>query len=909
MKSNLILLLSLLVFQTINAQDYAWAKKWGAGGNKGCLINDITVDQHGNIYTIGEFQSQVDFDPGPSIFNLSASGSADAFVTKLDSNGNFIWAIKFTGSGYIQGNSIDVDTIGNIYTTGVFGSPSGDFDPGPGTAYLSGSGNSVFISKLNSDGDFIWAKSVSGNGDERGTSLKVDRGGNVYLTGQFTSTADFDPNGGIVSLVPEGGIDAFVLKLDSGGNYVWVKQLSGLSDEYANDITIDESDNIVTTGWFYGTIDLDPGTGSQLATQTGTSSDMFIVKLDSNGDFIFGNTVNSSSYVQGRGVDTDDLNNIYITGNYQGTADFNSDLGLVYNLTSSSSDGFILKLNSLGVFQWANTFISSSFCSAESINVNGNLVYSTGYFNGTVDLDPGLGSSVLSSSGSGRDVYISKLNTQGLFIWGGELNGTGVYMNEARGIAVNNNEIHVSGSFMGSVDFDPGVGTATLSSVNNSQGSSFVVKLTPQCFNSTSYISPISCNAYTAADGSVYNSSGIYTATIPNSAGCDSVITIDLTILQSTSSSISPQSCGSYTAPDSTIHSSSGTFTSVIPNAAGCDSIITVNLTINPLPSINAGPDTVICSGSSIILSAAGGISYFWDNGVTNGAPFIPSGTVTYNVTGTSASGCTNTDQVIVTVNTLPIVSFSATQTSGCSPLSVSFTNTTLNVISSSWSFGNGSTSSLNNPTATFVIEGCYDILLTVLDSNGCSSNAVFVDSICIYPSPTAGFTSSSATITDNQLVTFTNTSTGANSYSWNLGDGSPLQSSQNITHTYNLNNEDSLVILLIASNSLGCSDTASLILDVKYTPTVDDGLYIPTGFSPNNDGENDSWTITGLENYPNAFIQVFNRWGQVVFDGGQANPTWDGYFQGKLMPTADYYFIVDLGTIEKINGVVTLKQ
>jgi hypothetical protein len=619
MKLSLFFLLSFLTFHTINAQNYDWSVKWGAGGNNGCLSNDVAVDEQGNIYTTGVFQSQVDFDPGPAVFNLTASGTGDAFVSKIDLNGNFLWAVKFTGSGYIQGNSIDVDSQGNVYTTGFFGAPSGDFDPGSGTAFLSGSGNSIYVSKLDTDGNYIWAKVISGSGDERGTSIHVDNGGSSYLTGQFTSTADFDPNGGVASLIPSGGIDAFLLKLDSAGNYVWAKQISGTSDEYANDITIDASFNVITTGRYNGTIDLDPGLGTQIVTQTGASSDMFVVKLDLNGDLIFGNTITCSSFVQGKSIDTDGLNNIYITGSYQGTADFNSDMGLVYNLTSSASDGFVLKLNSLGVFQWTSTFISSSFCNTESIKVKGNFVYSTGYFNGTVDLDPGTGSSILSSSGSGIDIYISKLNTQGGFIWGGELNGSGVYMNEARGIAINNNnEIHVSGSFEGSVDFDPGVGVANLSSVNNSQGSSFVVKLTPQCLNSTSYISPITCESYVAPDLQVYTSSGIYTAIIPNAEGCDSTISIDLTINSNSSSTINEISCNNYTAPDGQIYTQTGVYSALIANSGGCDSLITINLTIQ---NVNAG-----ISVSGITMSSTNsGMQYQWLNCATNQIIGLPT--------------------------------------------------------------------------------------------------------------------------------------------------------------------------------------------------------------------------------------------------------------------------------------------
>jgi gliding motility-associated-like protein len=330
---------------------------------------------------------------------------------------------------------------------------------------------------------------------------------------------------------------------------------------------------------------------------------------------------------------------------------------------------------------------------------------------------------------------------------------------------------------------------------------------------------------------------------------------------------------------------------------------------VNPYPTVDAGSDQTVCEGNSVTLNATGATIYTWDNGSANGSSITPTGTATYIVTGTSAANCTSTDQVTITIASLPVASFSSNVTSGCGPLQVSFTNTTLNTQTISWSFGNGSTSNVNNPLVVFPDTGCFDVSMSVTDQNGCSVNTTFTDTICVFDIPVAGFYSSSSTISDNQSVTFTNTSTGATSYLWDLGDGSQTATSFNVNHLYDISNEDSITVQLIAYTVSGCSDTSYLVIPVATTPTTDNGLNIPTGFSPNNDGENDSWTITGLENYPKAVIQVFNRWGQLLFDGGLSNPSWDGYFQGKLLPTADYYFIVDLGTDEKINGVVTLKQ
>jgi len=256
----------------------------------------------------------------------------------------------------------------------------------------------------------------------------------------------------------------------------------------------------------------------------------------------------------------------------------------------------------------------------------------------------------------------------------------------------------------------------------------------------SSTITPVSCDTYTAPDNEVYTNSGQYTAIIPNAAGCDSTITINLTVNNSNSGTDSKTACDSYTWIDGntyTASTNSPTFT--LQNAFGCDSVITLNLTINKLQGLNAGNDIIACQGDNITLTASGATTYSWTGGAANGVAFVPpSGTTIYTVTGTDDNGCTATDAVSV------------------------------------------------------LVEYCLDI---------------------------------------------------------------------------------------------------------------------PGGISPNGDNANDTWTITGLDQYPDAKVFVFDRWGQKVFSGDATNATWDGTYEGKELPTADYYYIIELGNGEKFNGVVTLKK
>ena len=260
------------------------------GGSSDEFGNSIAVDVNGNVYTTGYFQGTVDFDPGPGIYNLTSSGGNNIFVSKLDASGNFLWAKQMgSGGGGAQSYSIAVDASGNVYTTGGF-FLTADFDPGLGIYNLAaiGGGEDIFISKLDASGNFVWAKQLSGADFELGYSIAVDASGNVFTTGGFLGTVDFDPGSGTYNLTSAGSWDIFVSKLDASGNFVWAKRLGGTSQDDCNSIAIDANGNSYTPGSFSGTADFDPGTGTFNLTALSGASNTFVSKLDASGNFCLG---------------------------------------------------------------------------------------------------------------------------------------------------------------------------------------------------------------------------------------------------------------------------------------------------------------------------------------------------------------------------------------------------------------------------------------------------------------------------------------------------------------------------------------------------------------------------------------------------------------------------------------------
>lgn len=211
MKRSILSFLCWAAFLVVNAQTpaLAWAKNMGGTSSAGG--NSIAIDAVGNIYTTGSFSGTADFDPGAGILILTASGDQDAFISKSDASGNFVWAIKIGGLYSDFGIGVAVDSLGNVYTTGSFGLTV-DFDPGAGTSELTAvGGNDIFILKLDASGNFIWVKRVGGTSIDDNYALTLDKSGNIYLTGDYSGKADFDPGAGTYELQSVGDLDIFVL--------------------------------------------------------------------------------------------------------------------------------------------------------------------------------------------------------------------------------------------------------------------------------------------------------------------------------------------------------------------------------------------------------------------------------------------------------------------------------------------------------------------------------------------------------------------------------------------------------------------------------------------------------------------------------------------------------------------------
>lgn len=785
--------LSLMLTNAYTQTDfvYEWHSIFGVtGANE--KTEDVIFDGQGNAYHTG----------------LQNVTTGQVFLQKIDATGSSQWHHRFGGSSgsYNYGTAVTLDAADNVLITGSF---QNSLIPTGGTALASNGADDIFVAKYSNAGSLLWSFAMGGPSLDQGLDIAVDFDDNVYVTGYFIGTMDFDPGPGVTSLTSVSSQDIFLAKYDASGNFLWAQSMGSTNgSNYGNGVITDSSGDVYVVGQFFGTVDFDPTAAVQNITSAGTA-DAFVAKYSSAGAYQWAFNIGSGSVDQAKEISIDANDDLYIAGNFRSTVDFDPGTG-ISNLSSSYTHSFLAKYTNNGGFVWARDLagnsLASSYCYGMSHNTE-NEIGVTGYYLDSMVVDVSNQTSLISNGIS--DVYTVIYTPSGDYVKSLTLGGTG--WDYGYGVDVSpTGKIAAGGAFSATVDFDPGSGTQTFNAMSGENG--FLVQYgTPPCAQpdvptisasasavcqgetvtlsiasgslndaaswvwyegacggtmigtgaailvtpsaTTTYfvrgegncstvttcasqsitIHPISygtdvqtaCDSFLWIDGNTYGASNTTaTHTLTNAAGCDSIVTLNLTILSSSTGTDVQTACGSYTWIDGNTYASNNTTaTHTLLNAVGCDSIVTLNLTI-----LNA---------SSGIDTQSACDSYTWIDGNTYNTS---NNSATHTLT--NAAGCDSIVTLNLTIQTNTI-NPAVTSTDGVNYAAVD--NTPGNTYS--WTSVSGGTEVSDSSSFSAPANGTYQLEIT----NGlCSavSNPINVVSVSVnentvelkvYPNPTTG--------------------------------------------------------------------------------------------------------------------------------------------------------------------------
>ncbi len=642
---KIIILLTCLQSITLfgQTQIIEWQKSMGGSQSDVCNSFEITAD---GGYVMAGYTSSSDGDV------TGNHGGIDYWIVKLDANRNVVWKKTLGGTGDDWCFSMQQTADNGFIMAGRSNSNNGDVSGNHG-------GIDCWIVKLNSNGNISWQKSLGGSGIESANSIRQTSDGGYIMAGYTAST-----DGDLAGRASGNSDDYWIVKLTATGNISWQKTYGGTTLDWAAAVRQTADGGYIVAGQAASSNgDVTGGHGSW---------DYWVLKLNASGNIVWKKALGGTGHDFGKDIQQT-TDGGYILGGYTTSTD-----GDVIG-NHGGIDGWVIKLDANGNTSWSKTIggTQSDWCQAIKQTTDGG--YILGCISQSTDGDA-------TENKGDNDFWVVKLDNSGTISWQKSYGGTGsenlqdiqqvsadsyiiagyssssdndilqnqgfsdFWIGKLSPCSPVNNSINETacGSFTWTAGNGQTYNTSTtathtfIGGAANGCDSIVTLNLTVNQPTNSSF-AVTECEPYTwPLNNQTYTTSGAYTHVIPNANNCDSTITLNLTINQPTSSTITQTACGSYTLNGQT-YTSSGTYTQVVSNAASCDSTITLNLTIN---DVNA---TVTASG--IVLTASqSGATYQWIDCDNNDAPiagatsqsFTPTQNGNYAVTIT-ANGCTET--------------------------------------------------------------------------------------------------------------------------------------------------------------------------------------------------------------------------------------------------------------------------
>lgn len=624
---------------------YEWKHVFGINGISD-QVNDVVYDKQGNVYHTG-------------IQNITAG---KVYVQKHSPTGTSLWLNNFQGTSgsFNTGTSLTIDTTGNVLVTGSF---QNTLTITGSTPKPSNGSDDIFVAKFDNAGNHLWSFAIGGVADEQGLSITTDKNNNVYVTGFFNATMDFDPGVGTTTLTPVSNYDIFLAKYDANGNFLWViKAGSTLGSNYAYGVATDNSNNVYITGHFFGTVDFNPSASTANLISNSSSADVFIAKYNGSGNYLNAIKIGGNNVDGAKNISVDTTGFVYITGSFSGVVDFNAGIG-TNNLSSSATHGFLAKYDYNLAYQWAINIGDQSqgfnYALGLSTNVK-NEIAVTGYFFDSLDVEPSSAVHNLYDNGFNGDIYTAVYSKTGTLLRAFDIGDS----QPDNGLCVDiyNDKLAMGGLFSSFPDFDPSSATSTgnggTSGYNgyvaqygkpacNAPDVPIVIATqTNVCEGYSTTLSISSGNLNDAANWNWYatscNGTAVGTGTsivvtptanttyyVKGEGNCVTSSTCASIMINQTYANVgtdTKSACFQYTWINNvTYTASTSTASHTLTNINGCDSLVYLNLTINTVDttvtqnglilSSNANPSTssyqwIDCNNANTPISGAVSQSY-----------------------------------------------------------------------------------------------------------------------------------------------------------------------------------------------------------------------------------------------------------------------------------------------------------
>jgi gliding motility-associated-like protein len=885
--------------------NFLWRANHGSTQND--IATSIACDKDNNIFIAGEFSGTINFGS----LNLSANGSLNTFVAKYNKSGVFQWAKAFgSNSNTASQASVATDIFGNAYIS-----------------YKSELNNNMAkIHKFNPEGIEILNKSFGGLGNIIPNDIKVDYGQNIYIAGKFNGLTDFG-DGNINSTA---NFDCFLSKLDNNGVFK-KKELKGVSDTNSfNAMCINELNQLIVAGSFSNTLSFN----SDILNSNG-NEDGLIVKYGLGFGF-------SEIIISSNNCDPNDMcidiqtingvppftyycNNTLISQNICGLSVGNYEIIVV-----DKNNCYIKTKIELQALQGPQIAISTNItlCPYESIVLNaGNgdyeYLWSTNETSQIIEINEGgvysvtvtdLGTNCSTSASTNvtkipnpallpetdslcfeDELTITTFDTYASYFWSdASINqyftsgNSGIHW-----VKVFDSNTHCHYYDTITFVYFPTIDLNLEKNIVICDGDSVLVSAPPglasyhwsnNTFSESIWLSQAGTYSLTVTDQYSCTASseinvGLGESPIINLGEDFSICTNEAVVLSANAQGDNLTYLWNDNSTEETLTiTSSGTYWVKVSALTGCDAIDTIKVDIFPQPVLDLGNDIEFCYGETYLIEVDSTYAtYQWSNNLTTSTISVNS-TQTLFLTVTDSNNCTATGKINVIEHDLiePFIGYDTTFCEG----NTYILKTDREYFKYKWQNGSNASS--------FTVTQAGNYALTVYDEIGCSGsteiNVEFLEGP-VWDSYTSG---------GRMIEVFA--SGGVQPYVYSY-DGDTWQTSNIFT------NLPSGVYTISIMDDNYCLISKEIFLD--------ESLSIPNFFTPNGDGYNDTWVITGLYHYPDAVVQIFDRFGKKLYSSTGADFSWDGTYAGKELPSETYWYVITLDSNKKqvLKGSITIKR